>query len=86
MSIALVTLLLSMIFLGISASGFVLDSKDCADDRIGYSVHSGQELFFINGDLVDKSLFCNALQSYYINHCSVEEFPGFSHCWLDLSQ
>ncbi|OWM65945.1 hypothetical protein CDL15_Pgr015370 [Punica granatum] len=62
MSIALVTLLLSMIFLGISASGFVLDSKDCADDRIGYSVHSGQELFFINGDLVDKSLFCNALQ------------------------
>lgn len=86
MSIAWVALLLSLQFLRISASGFVLESKDCADDQIGYSIYAGEELFFINGDLVDKSLFCTALRSYFVNHCSVDELPGFSRCRLDNSQ
>lgn len=86
MSIALVTLLIFLQLLSIVACGFVLESKECADDRIGLAIYAGHELFFINGHLVDKSLFCNALESYFINQCSVEELPGLSSCGLDNSQ
>lgn len=55
-------LLLFLQFLRISASLIVLESKDCAYDRIGCSIYAGQELLFINGIyIVDKTLFCSAL-------------------------
>ncbi|KAK4762526.1 hypothetical protein SAY86_008294 [Trapa natans] len=82
MSISLGFLLLVLRPLGICASGLVLESRDCLDDRIGYSVYQGQELFFINDDLVDKSLFCHALHSYFVYHCSVEKLLVFSLCGL----
>ncbi|KAK4777971.1 hypothetical protein SAY87_018158 [Trapa incisa] len=80
-SIALWILLLLLHTLGISSSGLVLESKDCLGDRIGYSVYEGEEMFFINGDLVDKSLFCDALLSY-LYLCSLEELLDFSLCSL----
>ncbi|KAK4781271.1 hypothetical protein SAY87_017377 [Trapa incisa] len=85
MHIALVILLFFLQLLSITAYGFVLDSKECGDDRIGLAIYAGQKLFFINGHLVDKSSFCGALESYFINQCSVE-LPGHSSCGLDYSK
>lgn len=82
---AVLLLLLSVQLLRISASDLVFESKDCGNDQIAYSKYSGNDLFLINGKKVEKSLFCSALRFYFVNHCSVEEYPGYSLCVLDLS-
>ncbi|XP_056162235.1 calmodulin-binding receptor-like cytoplasmic kinase 3 [Syzygium oleosum] len=87
MSISAFTqLLLFVQFLRASASGFVLKSRVCGADQIAYSSYLGRELFFINGGVVDKFVFCEALKSYGANSCDFEEYPGVIQCELDLPQ
>lgn len=68
----------------IFASEFV-QSKDCGVDNITYSNSNGHELFYINGDAVNKALFCEALQFYHASGCIFEGYLGSNHCELDLS-
>lgn len=86
MSISALTLLLFAQFLRASASGFVLKSRVCGADRIVYSSYLGRELFFINGCLVDKILFCEALKICGTKDCDFEEYLGVIPCRLDLPQ
>ncbi|KAK3439459.1 hypothetical protein EUGRSUZ_C04322 [Eucalyptus grandis] len=86
MSISAFTLLLFVQFLRASTSGFVLESRVCGADQIAYSSYLGRELFLINGSVVDKLLFCEALKFYGTNGCDFEEYPGVIQCELDLPQ
>ncbi|XP_044471149.1 calmodulin-binding receptor-like cytoplasmic kinase 3 isoform X2 [Mangifera indica] len=85
MASALFSLLLLMQLPGIFASGFALQSKDCGAGLIAYLNSYDVELFYINGNLVDKTSFCKALRFHYANHCVLEGFFGSDYCELDLS-
>lgn len=66
-------------------SDLVLWSKYCGSDEISCINSSGNELFYINGNLVDKDLFCSAIKYYYENHCIFEGKLGSgNNCGLDL--
>ncbi|XP_022749626.1 calmodulin-binding receptor-like cytoplasmic kinase 3 [Durio zibethinus] len=67
------------------ASGLEVNSKNCGADHIAYSNLYGHELFYLNGNLVDKVLFCKALQLHYADHCVFEGYTGTDYCGLDLS-
>ncbi|KAE8691352.1 Calmodulin-binding receptor-like cytoplasmic kinase 3 [Hibiscus syriacus] len=67
------------------ASGLEVKSKICGSDHLAYSNPFGHELFYLNGNLVDKVLFCKALQLHYANHCLFEGYTGTDYCGLDLS-
>ncbi|XP_044464242.1 calmodulin-binding receptor-like cytoplasmic kinase 3 isoform X2 [Mangifera indica] len=82
---ALFSLLLFMQLLEIFSSGFATRSKDCGAGLIAYSNFNDVELFYINGNLVDKTSFCKALQFHYASHCVFEGFFGSDYCGLDLS-
>jgi hypothetical protein len=83
-SIVLSLLLLLAQLPRIFASEFV-QSKDCGFDHITYSNSNGHELFYINGDAVNKALFCEAIQFYHASGCIFEGYLGSNHCELDLS-
>lgn len=82
MGIAVLSLLLQLP--AIFASEFVIQSKDCRD-HIAYSSSHGHELFYINGNSVEKTIFCAALRTYYANGCILEGNLGSYHCLSDLS-
>ncbi|KAB2071930.1 hypothetical protein ES319_A08G256600v1 [Gossypium barbadense] len=67
------------------ASSLEVKSKICGADRLEYSNSFGCELFYLNGNLVDKVLFCKALQFHYAEHCAFEGYMGTDYCELDLS-
>ncbi|XP_057967245.1 calmodulin-binding receptor-like cytoplasmic kinase 3 [Malania oleifera] len=67
------------------ASGLLIQSKICGEDRITHTNSSGHELFYINGRLIHKKLFCKAIKFYYANNCSVEEYLGSGYCGFDFS-
>lgn len=69
-------------------SALVLKTKDCGNNNwVAYSYSShGQELFYINGNVVNKVDFCKALQLYIANGCNVkEDYYGSNNCALDAS-
>ncbi|BAT76294.1 hypothetical protein LR48_Vigan01g254000 [Vigna angularis] len=77
-----VLLQLSTIF----GSEVVLQSKECGTDWVAHSYSShGQELFYINGNVVDKVAFCEALQSYTEKGCDVKDYFGSVKCVTDVS-
>ncbi|KAH9805334.1 calmodulin-binding receptor-like cytoplasmic kinase 3 [Citrus sinensis] len=82
---AVFSLLLFLQFWGIFASGFAIQSKVCGADHIAYSNSNEVELFYINGNLVDKFSFCKVIQFHYANHCIFEGYSGSDYCRLDLS-
>lgn len=82
---AVFSLLLFLQFWGIFASGFAIQSKVCGADHIAYSNSNEVELFYINGNLVDKVSFCKVIQFHYANHCIFEGYSGSDYCGLDLS-
>ncbi|MBA0710256.1 hypothetical protein Golax_025243 [Gossypium laxum] len=67
------------------ASSLEVKSKICGADRLEYSNSFGRVLFYLNGNLVDKVLFCKALQFHYAEHCAFEGYIGTDYCGLDLS-
>ncbi|XP_014508696.1 calmodulin-binding receptor-like cytoplasmic kinase 3 [Vigna radiata var. radiata] len=77
-----VLLQLSTIF----GSEVVLQSKECGTDWVAHSHAShGQELFYINGNVVDKVAFCESLQSYTEKGCDVNDYFGSVKCVTDVS-
>ncbi|XP_058759888.1 calmodulin-binding receptor-like cytoplasmic kinase 3 isoform X2 [Vicia villosa] len=82
----LVILLQLLQFSTIFGSEVVLQTKDCGYNRVvanSYSSH-GEELFYINGNVVNKDGFCKALKLYSANGCDVNEYFESNHCVLDL--
>lgn len=65
----------------IFGSEVVLRSKDCGADWVAHSYSShGQELFYINGNVVNKVAFCEALQLYIAEGCDVKDYFGSVKC------
>ncbi|KAF4383739.1 hypothetical protein G4B88_020061 [Cannabis sativa] len=85
MDLAILSLLLLVQLSAIFTSGFVVESKVC-NDLVAYSNSYGDELFYINGNLVEKDLFCEALLSYNGNGCNLEGYLRNDHCQLDVSK
>ncbi|BFG40155.1 hypothetical protein CerSpe_264290 [Prunus speciosa] len=83
-AITMLSLLLLVKLPAISSSEFVIQSKVCSD-HIAYSKSYGLELYYINGNSVEKALFCTALETYYANGCILEGYLGINHCVSDLS-
>ncbi|TYJ32127.1 hypothetical protein E1A91_A05G015700v1 [Gossypium mustelinum] len=80
-----VSLLLFMQFSTFFASSIQVKSKICGTDHIVYSTSNGHELFYLNGDLVDKVLFCKTLQLHYADECVFEGFTATNYCGSNLS-
>ena len=85
MAASIFSLLLFMQLSRFFASGLEVKSKICGADHIAYSNLCGHELFYLNGALVDKVLFCKALQLHYADHCVFEGYTGTDYCGLNLS-
>lgn len=79
-----ITVLYLVILLQLSTffgSSVVLQSKECGTDWLAHSYSShGQELFYINGNVVNQVSFCEALQLYIANGCDVKDYFGSSGC------
>uniref|UniRef100_A0A5B6YHN6 non-specific serine/threonine protein kinase n=1 Tax=Davidia involucrata TaxID=16924 RepID=A0A5B6YHN6_DAVIN len=85
MAVILLSLLLLVQLPQIFASKLLIQSKACGTDHISYFSSPGHELFYINGKLVDKEFFCEALKSYHANHCFITGSFGSHYCGLELS-
>ncbi|OMO95989.1 hypothetical protein COLO4_15567 [Corchorus olitorius] len=85
MAASIFNLLMFMHLSTFFASGLEVKSKICGADHIAYSNLYGHEFFYLNGNLVDKVLFCKALQLHYADHCVFEGYSGTDYCGLDLS-
>ncbi|PPD86520.1 hypothetical protein GOBAR_DD16548 [Gossypium barbadense] len=84
MAASMFGLLLFMQLSTFFASGIEVKSKICGGDHIAYSNLYGTELFYLNGNQVDKVLFCKVLQLHYADHCELEGYSG-ANCGLDVS-
>nr|KJB53993.1 hypothetical protein B456_009G015200 [Gossypium raimondii] len=82
---SMVSLLLFMQLSTFFASSIQVKSKICGTDHIVYSTSNGHELFYLNGDLVDKVLFCKTLQLHYADECVFEGFTATNDCGSNLS-
>jgi hypothetical protein len=85
MDVTVVFLVLLLQLSTIFGSEVVLQTKGCGDNLVAnsYSSH-GEELFYKNGNVVNKSDFCKALQLYIANGCDVKDYFGSNNCVLDL--
>ncbi|XP_010250238.1 PREDICTED: calmodulin-binding receptor-like cytoplasmic kinase 3 [Nelumbo nucifera] len=69
--------------------GSVIQLKGCGVHRLAHAISSDEELFYINGNKVDKVTFCNSLE-FHVNGCSrqsgLEEWQGLGrkYCGLEL--
>lgn len=66
------------------ASDLGIQSIICGTDQVAYLNSNGYELFYINGDVVDKGVFCKALKGYYAHNCVFEGDPERNFCELNL--
>ncbi|KAK7330046.1 hypothetical protein VNO77_24231 [Canavalia gladiata] len=86
MAITTLFLVLLLQLSRIFGSAIVLQSKDCGTDRVAHSYSNhGQELFYINRNVVNKVAFCEALQLYIANGCDVKDYFGSINCVLDVN-
>lgn len=85
MAASMASLLLFMQLPRFFASSIQVKSKICGTDHIVYSTSNGHELFYLNGDLVDKVLFCKTLQLHYADECAFEGFTATNYCDSNLS-
>lgn len=76
-------LLLLLQFSLISASQLLGHKEVCGIYRVDYSDDLDHQVFYVNGILVDKDLFCNTLKFDRAEHCIIENV-GFQYCRLDL--
>ena len=84
MAIGALLLLLVLQLPDIFGSAIFLRSKDCGADSLAYSYSCDQELFYINGNSVDRVSFCKALQLYIANGCDVKDHFESNNCALDV--
>ncbi|XP_061350718.1 calmodulin-binding receptor-like cytoplasmic kinase 3 [Gastrolobium bilobum] len=86
---AAITALFLVLLLQLSTvfgSAVFFQSKGCGTNWVAYSYSSrGQDLFYINGNVVNKVAFCKALQLYIANGCDVKDYFGSNNCALDVS-
>lgn len=80
--LVLVMLLLLQIDYGF---GDLFWSKDCGENWGAYSFDHDQELFYINGNVVGKDIFCKTLQLYMENGCVAKYYFGSTSCGLGIS-
>ncbi|KAL9326174.1 hypothetical protein ACSQ67_006819 [Phaseolus vulgaris] len=86
MAISALFLVLLLQLSTIFCSEVVLQSKDCGTDWVAHSYSShGQELFYINGNVVNKVAFCEALQLYTEKGCDVKDYFESVKCVTDVS-
>jgi hypothetical protein len=83
-----VTVLFLVLLLQLSTifgSEVVLETKDCGNNLVAnsYSSH-GEELFYINRNVVNKVDFCKALQLYIANGCDLKDYFETNNCVLDF--
>lgn len=83
MAASVFSLLLFLQLPGVFASGFAIQSKVCGADHIAYSNSNDLQLFYINGNLVDKVSFCKVLKFHYANHCVFEGYFEGDYCGLE---
>lgn len=69
----------------ISASGLLKDLNDCGGQHLSYLDVSHSEIFYLNGEIVDRFLFCEALKCCQVNHCLIEGNVGYRYCGSDFS-
>lgn len=85
MAVAMLSLFLLLQLPLTLGSDLVVWSKYCGADQISSISSSGNELFYINGNLVDKDLFSKAVKYYYENHYIFEgRLESDNNCKLDL--
>ncbi|CAL0325658.1 unnamed protein product [Lupinus luteus] len=81
-SFLLLFLKLSTIF----SSAVILQSRDCGNNWLAHSYSSsGEDIFYINGNAVNKIAFCEAFQLYIENGCDLKDYFGSNNCALDAS-
>nr|GMD82788.1 calmodulin-binding receptor-like cytoplasmic kinase 3 [Ipomoea batatas] len=66
----------------IFASGLLEHSKACGTYHVSYSDDLHYELFYINGELVDKNVFCKSLIIDDTNRCFNSGNVGYQQCGL----
>lgn len=85
MAITALFLMLLLQLATIFTSGVFLQSRDCGANWVAYSYSHGQELYFINKNLVNKDTFCKTLQLYIANGCDVKDYFQNTNCTLNVS-
>ncbi|KAE9609746.1 hypothetical protein Lal_00006096 [Lupinus albus] len=86
MAIAASFLLLFLQLSTIFSSAVILQSRDCGNDWLAHSYSSlGEEIFYINGNVVNKIAFCEAVQLYIEKDCGLKDYFGSHNCALDAS-
>jgi hypothetical protein len=85
MDVTVLFLVLLLQFSTIFGSEVLLQTKDCENNLVAnsYSSH-GEELFYINRNVVNKVDFCKALQLYIANGCDLKDYFESNNCVLDL--
>ncbi|KAK6941706.1 Serine-threonine/tyrosine-protein kinase, catalytic domain, partial [Dillenia turbinata] len=72
MSVVLLSLFLLLQLPVSFASQVVITWTVCGNDHIAYSSVLGNQLFYVNGNLVDKDSFCKVLQFHPVNSCILD--------------
>ncbi|KAK4265256.1 hypothetical protein QN277_026332 [Acacia crassicarpa] len=65
--------------------GDLFQLKDCGANRVAYSCSHGQEIFYLNENVVSKDTFCKTLQLYMANGCDAKYYFGSTSCGLGVS-
>lgn len=85
-SMRMILLVLSLLLLAqlpkFIASGLPIESKICGSDLF---IYTSNDLFYVNGMLVNKDSFCKALNSHIASHCFVSGDDGNRLCGVDIS-
>lgn len=85
MVFALLSFIFFSIFPRVLSSELLEHSKACRTYHVRNSDDLHHELFYINGELFDKHVFCKALVIDSAAHCFSAGNVGFQQCGLDLS-
>lgn len=84
MAFAVLSFLLFVQLPRIFASELLEHSKACGTYHVSYSDDFHYELFYINGELVDKKVFCKSLIVDDTNRCFNSGNVGYQQCRLDF--
>ncbi|XP_028753996.1 calmodulin-binding receptor-like cytoplasmic kinase 3 [Neltuma alba] len=68
----------------IFAAGSFLQSTDCGPNWVAYSYSPGEELYYMNDNIVDRVTFCKTLQLYIANGCDLKDYFESGNCALDV--
>lgn len=83
MAVVVLCLLLLLQFPLIFASRLLGHKEACGIYRVDYSDDLNRQVFYVNGILADKDLFCKALKFDHAERCVIQNV-GFQYCGLDV--